>query len=289
MLQGELVLNEPLSNYTSWRAGGKADRLYRPKDLPDLLEFIRSLGVNEPVFWLGLGSNVLVRDGGIRGTVICTKGRLNEMRRMDSERIYVEAGVSCAKAAKFCDDLTGIEFLSGIPGTLGGALAMNAGAFGGEVWDWVEAVVTVDSTGSVKRRLRDEFKVGYRSVQGMSEGEHFLAAELRLKLGDRCDEHIKSLLLKRKQTQPLDLPSCGSVFRNPENDHAGRLIEASGLKGFAMGGARVSEKHANFIVNTGGASSSDIEALIFYVRDQVEKKTGIRLVPEVKIVGEAVL
>jgi UDP-N-acetylmuramate dehydrogenase len=250
--------------------------------------FLQMLPEDEPLFWLGLGSNLLVRDGGLRGTVICTKGRLKAMRRIDEARVYVEAGVPCAHAARFCAEqrLTGAEFLAGIPGTMGGALAMNAGAFGGETWSLVERVLTTDRRGVRRDRAAEDFVVGYRSVRGV-KGEWFLAAELKLTPGDpnASRERMKELLAKRAATQPTNQPSCGSVFRNPQGDHAARLIEACGLKGYCIGGACVSQKHANFIVNTGGATALDIETLIQHVREQVELKYAVRLEPEVRIVG----
>jgi len=288
-LRGELRQNEPLCDYTSWRVGGPAERLYLPADLDDLLCFLRTLPVDEPVFWLGLGSNLLVRDGGIRGTVVCTKNRLKGMRLLDGGRVYAEAGVPCALVARFCAEqgLGGAEFLAGIPGTFGGALAMNAGAFGGETWPLVDAVLTADRFGGVHRRAAEEYAVGYRTVQGLRD-EWFLAADLKLAAGDsgQSREHIKALLAKRAATQPVNQPSCGSVFRNPPGDHAARLIESCGLKGYRIGGACVSEKHANFIVNLGDATARDIERLIAEVRDEVQKQQGVSLVPEVRIVGE---
>jgi UDP-N-acetylmuramate dehydrogenase len=288
-LRGEWREHEPLSGHTSWRVGGPAERLYLPADLDDLLRFLRSLPADEPLFWLGLGSNLLVRDGGIRGTVICTKNRLKGMRLLGEERVYVEAGVPSALVARFCTDqgLLGAEFLAGIPGTFGGALAMNAGAFGGETWPLVEQLWAVDRLGHVRQRAAAEYKVAYRSVVG-PEGEWFLAAELKLHAGDTAQarEHIKTLLAKRAASQPVNQPSCGSVFRNPPNDHAARLIEACGLKGRRLGGACVSLKHANFIVNLGEATAADIERLIAIVQEQVRQQTGVSLEPEVRVVGE---
>jgi len=289
VVRGETFLSEPLCEYTSWRVGGPADRLYLPAGQDDLLCFLRSLPPQEPLFWLGLGSNLLVRDGGIRGTVICTKNRLRGMRLVNGERVYVEAGVPCALVARFGAEksLNGAEFLAGIPGTFGGALAMNAGAFGGETWPLVERVWTTDRFGNVHERTATEYQIGYRSVTG-PENEWFLAAELKLIPGDtgRSRERIKSLLAKRAATQPVSQPSCGSVFRNPPGDHAARLIESCGLKGHRMGGACVSEKHANFIVNLGDATALDIEALINKVRDEVRQQRGVSLEPEVRVVGE---
>jgi UDP-N-acetylmuramate dehydrogenase len=287
-LRGELRLNEPLSDHTSWRVGGPAERFYLPADRDDLVLFLRALPAGEPLFWLGLGSNLLVRDGGIRGTVVCTRNRLRVLRRAGENLVYAEAGVPCALVAKMCmeQELTGAEFLAGIPGTMGGALAMNAGAFGGETWNLVRRVTTVDRFGEVRDRAPADFEVGYRSVRG-PEGEWFLACELALAAGDGFAgrDRIKSLLARRNETQPTNLPSCGSVFRNPEGDYAARLIEATGLKGYCLGGAQVSEKHANFIINTGSATAADIEALILHVRAEVRRSQGRDLVPEVKVVG----
>jgi UDP-N-acetylmuramate dehydrogenase len=289
-LRGELRYDEPLARHTSWRVGGPARRFYRPADREDLLTFLRQLEPQEPLFWLGLGSNLLVRDGGFPGTVIATQGCLKRMQWLHADRLYAEVGVACAKIARTAARAgrCGVEFLAGIPGTLGGALAMNAGAFGGETWRRVVRVETVDRLGQVRRREPGDFEIGYRQVVG-AEGEWFLSAELSLASGDveATQREIKRLLERRAATQPTQLPSCGSVFRNPPGDHAARLIESIGLKGRRIGGAQVSEKHANFIVNTGAASAADIEQLIALVQDQVESATGIKLVTEVHRIGEA--
>ncbi len=290
-LRGRLKLNESMARHTSWRVGGPAERYYEPADLDDLAEFLSQQNENEPLMWLGLGSNLLVRDGGIRGTVIITSGLLNEIKLLDEGLVRAEAGVACAKVARFCarKQLVGVEFLAGIPGTMGGALAMNAGAFGGETWQHVAAVETIDLHGQRHLRKPDEFIIAYRHVTGVS-GEWFVAAHLRLQQGDSetATTHIKKLLERRNTTQPIGLPSCGSVFRNPLNDHAARLIEACGLKGACIGGACVSEKHANFIINTGTATAADVEALIARVAAEVESQHGVQLIREVHIVGEAV-
>ena len=288
-LRGEMRLNESMARHTTWRVGGPAERYYMPADVSDLSLLLSQLDENETLVWLGLGSNVLVSDEGIRGTVIATSGMLNEMAMLAPLRLRVESGVACAKVAKFCarNDLLGVEFLAGIPGTMGGALAMNAGAFGGEIWEYVTAVEVIDREGQVKLRQASEFSVGYRRVDGCDD-EWFIAAHLELKSGDgvKAAQHIKKLLERRGQTQPTGCPTCGSVFRNPENDFAGRLIEASDLKGYCIGGACISEKHANFIVNTGTASASDILALIKKVSLTVEQKFGVLLEPEVKLLGD---
>lgn len=286
--RGELRFDEPMDRHTSWRAGGKARRFYRPADLDDLCSFLASLDRHEPLLWLGLGSNLLVRDGGFPGTVIEVFGALNELEWLDAQLLRAGAGVSCAKVARTASraGLTGVEFLAGIPGTMGGALAMNAGAFGGETWAHVAAVETVDRSGVLHTRSPDEFQVGYRSVTGVAD-EWFVAAHLLLERGDaaQAQERIRQLLEKRGASQPVQQNSCGSVFRNPPGDHAARLIEACGLKGRRLGGAQVSEKHANFIINTGNASAADIETLLLQVQGTVEQQQGIRLEPEVRIVG----
>ncbi len=286
---GQLRYNEPLANYTSWRIGGVAERFYQPADKADLICFVQNLPENEPLFWMGLGSNLLVRDGGIRGTVINTKNRLKIMQRIDDETIYVEAGVPCALVAKFCAEqgLVGAEFLAGIPGTMGGALKMNAGAFGGETWKIVQNVEMLNRRGEVFTKSANEFEISYRHVN-LKNDEWFLATTLKLQRGDTSEsqQNIKALLAKRANSQPTNQPSCGSVFKNPTGDHAARLIEAAGLKGFKIGDAQVSEKHANFIINTGTATAADIEQLIAYVQTQVSKKHGINLQTEVCIVGE---
>ncbi|QPK62503.1 UDP-N-acetylmuramate dehydrogenase [Methylomonas sp. LL1] len=288
-LKGTLLNNEPLAKYTSWRVGGPAQQMYIPDDKADLIEFIASLPEDQSLFWIGLGSNLLVRDGGIRGIVINTRGRLKDMRLIDSERVYVEAGVPCAHVARFCSDLglTGAEFLAGIPGTMGGALKMNAGAFGGETWSIVDRVEMINQSGEVILRGKQEFDVAYRSVKGL-DNEWFLSAQLTLKKGDSeaSQQHIKALLEKRNTSQPTNKPTCGSVFKNPPGDYAARLIEACGLKGFAVGGAVVSEKHANFIENRGSATAADIETLIEHIQTQVRTQFGISLQTEVCRVGE---
>lgn len=289
-MKGQLLSNEKLAKYTSWRVGGCADRLYIPLDRDDLIEFVVQLPADEPVFWMGLGSNLLVRDGGIRGTVINTKGRLKAMRCTEYGLVYVEAGVPCAHVARFCAEqgLVGAEFLAGIPGTMGGALKMNAGAFGGETWSLVKQVDMLNAQGEVIVRDAKDFDVKYRSVKG-EEGEWFLSALLQLSEGDTIEsqQKIKGLLERRNQTQPTNQPSCGSVFKNPTGDYAARLIEQTGLKGYCIGGACVSEKHANFIVNLGNATAANIETLIHYVQTKVQEQHGVLLSTEVCMVGVA--
>ncbi len=288
-LRGELRHNEPMAAHTSWRVGGPAEHWYRPADLEDLRRFLAGLAANEPLLWVGLGSNLLVRDGGIRGTVILPFGGLDTLESAGDAQVLAGAGLSCAKVARFAvrQGLTGAEFLAGIPGTLGGALCMNAGAFGGETWAVVSEVQTVDRQGELHRRRREDYQIGYRSVIGAAD-EWFVQAQLQLQAGDSIagQAKVRGLLQQRAASQPTQLPSCGSVFRNPPDDFAARLIETAGLKGEQIGQAQVSQKHANFIVNLGGARATDIEALIRYVQQRVQECHGVRLETEVRIVGE---
>ena len=282
--------NEPLRKHTSWRVGGPADLFYEPTSVEDLQRTLADLPADMPVHWLGLGSNLLVRDGGIRGAVIATARLPRLLEKLDDARVRAGAGLACMLLAKQCVrwHLGPAVFFAGIPGTVGGALAMNAGAFGGETWNHVEAVDTLDRRGELRTRPRADFEISYRTVRGPS-AEWFLSATFRFDRDTSSSlDTIKTLLAKRNASQPLGVPSCGSVFRNPPGDFAGRLIEHAGLKGRRIGGAVVSEKHANFIVNAGKATAADIEALIDEVKATVLERTGVRLEPEVRIVGEHV-
>ncbi len=287
--RGELRLAEPLSRHTSWRVGGPADRYFEPADRDDLIGFARSLPADEPVLWLGLGSNLLVRDGGYRGTVISLHGALDRLLRQSEDRIHAEAGVHCARLAKFVEreQLAGLGFMAGIPGTVGGALAMNAGAWGGETWRVVAEVEALFRDGTARWLHPDEFVIAYRSVKPPPGFLGFLAARFRVFADDGSHATAtRESLARRKATQPVGKPSAGSTFRNPEGDHAARLIDQCGLKGHRIGGAQVSVQHANFIITEDGARANDVEALIGFVRDTVKQQTGIELEPEVKIVGE---
>ena len=290
-LRGEMRYDEPMSRHVSWRAGGSAKCYYLPADIEDLSVLLASLPDDEEILWLGLGSNTLVRDAGFDGTVIALQGVMNELERLDNDRVYVGAGVTGSKLARFCakHNLVGAEFFAGIPGLVGGALAMNAGAFGGETWRYVVSVETIDRNGNMHRRNADEYQVGYRSVSGPAD-EWFTAAIFQFEQGDgsAAGEAIRQLLARRAETQPMGTASCGSVFTNPENDHAARLIESCGLKGYRIGGAVVSQKHANFIINDNDASADDIESLIKYVQNAVLDQQGIELQTEVRVVGGAV-
>ncbi|HSI38183.1 MAG TPA: UDP-N-acetylmuramate dehydrogenase [Methylotenera sp.] len=286
---GKLLANEPMARYTSWRVGGKADQLYIPAGLDDLCTFLQSLPVTEPVHFIGLGSNLLVRDGGVRGTVVLMHNVLTDLR-MDGDLVYADAGVTCAKLAKFSAKQAkqGAEFFAGIPGTVGGALAMNAGCYGSETWNVVSRVTTINKQGQLHTRDAAEFIASYRHVDMPVSDEWFISAWFGLVAGDAHEsaQKIKALLAQRLSSQPLNLPSAGSTFRNPAGDFAARLIEASGLKGYIIGGAQVSEKHANFIVNIGGANALDIELLIKHMRETVLDKQGVVLQQEVKVIGE---
>jgi UDP-N-acetylmuramate dehydrogenase len=299
--RGTLEHNVAMSGYTSWRAGGPADHLYKPADLDDLCAFLATLPAEEPVHFVGLGSNLLVRDGGVRGTVIHLHGALKTLNYEERNGgntarfgvVYAEAGVASPKLARFAasHDLVGAEFLAGIPGTIGGALAMNAGCYGHETWSYVSRVLTVDHGGNVHKRTPREFQVAYRHVaSGEPHQEWFLAAWFLIPKGDgeAARAEIKQLLERRLASQPLDLPNAGSVFRNPPGDYAARLIESSDMKGYRIGDAQVSEKHANFIVNLGQATATDIEALIELVQARVKEKHGVELIREVRILGERV-
>jgi UDP-N-acetylmuramate dehydrogenase len=291
-LRGELRADEPMARHVTWRAGGPAKHAYFPADLEDLALFLRLVRADEPLLFVGLGSNLLVREGGFDGTIVFTHGALGRLEQREDGTIYAEAGVPAPKLARFAAGAgrEGAEFLSGVPGTVGGALAMNAGCWGGETWNIVARVTTVDRKGELRLREPADFRIGYRHA-GLREAtdEWFAAAHFRLSEGDgqASRDQIKELLEKRSASQPLQLPNAGSVFRNPEGDFAARLIEAAGLKGRAVGAAQVSEKHANFIVNPDGrASPTEIEALIDLVQAEVKQRFGVALRREVRIVGQ---
>jgi len=293
-LRGVLTLNAPLAPHTSWRAGGHADVAYVPADRDDLALFLRQLPIFESVTVLGLGSNTLVRDGGVRGAVVLLHNPGGMLAVADG-LVYAEAGVACPKLARFAarHGCAGAEFLAGIPGTVGGALAMNAGCYGGETWAQVAKVELATRDGGFVIRTPADYAVGYRSVKradGRAADGIFTAAWFRFAPGDgdAARARIRELLARRLGSQPLDQPNAGSVFRNPPGDHAARLIESAGLKGFSIGGARVSDKHANFIVNAERqASAADIERLIEHVQQVVATRTGVTLEREVRIIGDA--
>ncbi len=285
---GELRENEPMSRHTSWRTGGPAELFFRPASIEGLSQFLAELDPAIDVFWHGAGSNLLVRDGGIRGVVISAGRILRDIERVETYLVKAGSGVPCTQLARHCLrwEIGPSEFFAGIPGTVGGALAMNAGAHGGETWERVESVRSIDRQGEIHERAPAEYSVGYRSVKGPSN-EWFIEGTFRFEPDVKASrQNLDAMLERRKTTQPLGLPSCGSVFRNPPGDHAARLIEAAGLKGFRIGGAEVSSKHANFIINSDGATATDIEALIEHVRHTVREEHGVELLHEVRIVGE---
>ena len=290
--RGELRRDEPMAAHVSWRAGGAAARAYFPADLDDLALFLQDMRHDEPLLFVGLGSNLLVRDGGFDGTVVFTHAALGQMQFEPDALIYAEAGVPSPKLARYAasQGLVGAEFLAGIPGSLGGALAMNAGCYGGETWQHVQKVLMLNRYGERVERDAGDFHVAYRHV-GLHAAcdEWFVAAWLAFAPGDGAEarERMRVLLDKRGLSQPLNLPNAGSVFRNPPGDHAARLVEAAGLKAYSIGGARVSEKHTNFIVNPdSAATASEIEMLIDHVHACVQQKFGVDLQREVRIVGE---
>lgn len=287
-LSGRLLRDERMSRRTSWRVGGPARWFYVPADVDDLGEFLARVPHGMPIEWCGLGSNLLVRDGGFDGVVICTTKGLDELYRSDETGIYAEAGVPGAKVAKYAikNALCGAEFLAGIPGTVGGALAMNAGCFDCETWDIVSFADTINRNGRSRRRDESEFSRGYRFVQRMSD-EWYTGARFQLKPCDpeRGRANMKSLMKHRAQTQPIQTANAGSVFRNPPDDYAARLIETAELKNHAVGDARISQKHANFIENRGNATASDIEMLINHAIARVREVHGVELHPEVRIIG----
>lgn len=303
-LRGELRINESMRKHCSWKAGGSIRRFYIPADLNDLQYFLSLQNQHEPLYVIGLGSNLLVRDGGFAGTIVLTHSALSHIAiqpGLSGDLIDVEAGVAAPKLARFSarHDFEGAEFLAGIPGTVGGALAMNAGCYGSETWTHVAEVTTIDREGRLHIRTPQDFDISYRHVETHHTNpalslhplnEWFVSARFQFAKGNGVQslDKIKELLKRRIASQPLQQPNAGSVFRNPENDYAARLIESCGLKGLTMGQAQVSPRHANFIVNLGSASAGDIEALLIHVESCVLEHTGIRLQREVRIIGEEV-
>ena len=303
-LRGVLRRDEPMARHVSWRAGGRAKVFYQPANVPDLCLFLRSRPATEPILFVGLGSNLLVRDGGFDGSVVITHHALGGISPVqkpvsdtgeavsDTKRptFTAGAGVPAPHLARFAAKHGGKggEWMAGVPGTVGGALAMNAGCYGGETWEHVIVAETVDRDGNIRLRRPADYSIGYRHVELREGGEEwFLSGVFVFERGEEAPAmtRMKELLSKRVRSQPLNQPNAGSVFRNPPDDHAARLIESCALKGFTIGGAQVSPKHANFIVNLGHATAADIESLIDHVQNVVQVKTGIELVREVRIVG----
>jgi UDP-N-acetylmuramate dehydrogenase len=296
-LRGEVGLNEPLAGHTSFRIGGPADALVFPADRADLavlLRQVRDQGLASVV--LGAGTNLLVRDGGYRGVVISLR-RLDKVSITREYRsiggayavVVAEAGAPLARLLSFALEhgLRGMEFAAGIPGTVGGALCMNAGTAQGEIGDVVDSVTLLSPEGDEVLRHRDEMAFSYRSAQ-VPAGHVILEAKLVLRTGekDRIRSQVKESIRKRKERQPLDQPNAGSMFKNPLDEAAGKLIESAGLKGLTVGRAQVSEKHANFIVNLGGASAADVLKLMEIIKERVLEVHKVRLEPEIKVIGE---
>lgn len=288
-MKNKLHHNHSLAKYTSWKIGGPAEHFYQPVDLEDLALSLQTWQ-KDPITILGAATNVLIRDSGIKGLVIYLRNSLNNCQILDNLNLRVEAGVSIATLIKKCIDLgiTDAAFMAGIPGTVGGALKMNAGAYGDSIWNYIQAVETINRQGEIKLRSANEFKIGYRKIDGLENNEWFVAAHLVFNRStkEKAKQQVSAYLKKRENSQPLNLPSCGSVFRNPVGGYAARLIEKCGLKGKRIGGAQISEKHANFIVNLHHATAADVELLIQDIITTVQKSTGIKLFPEVHILGE---
>jgi UDP-N-acetylmuramate dehydrogenase len=293
-LAGVIRQDEPMAKHVSWRAGGSARTFYTPASVPDLCAFLRTRAADEPILFVGLGSNLLVRDGGFDGAVVFTHHALVGIEQQSGDArptFRVAAGVPAPHLARFVarHGGSGSEWMAGVPGTIGGALAMNAGCYGGETWNHVIAAETVDRTGNIRLRVPADYDVGYRHVAlKVAAEEWFLSGVFVFERGEQQASmaRMKTFLSQRVATQPLNQPNAGSVFRNPPGDHAARLIEASGLKGLTVGGAQVSPKHANFIVNVGGATAADIEGLMDVVQTTVRLRMGVDLVREVRVVGK---
>ena len=288
--EDQILLNEPMSRRTTFRVGGPADVLFLPEGEEQLIEALNAARTADvPVLVIGNGSNLLVRDGGIRGLVVALGEGMASIARVGDE-LTAWAGASLARVAAYAQaaGLSGLEFASGIPGTLGGGCRMNAGAYGGQLSDvLIDARVLLG--GEIRTMTRDELQMGYRTTLPLREGGIVLCARFGLREDDpeAILGRMKALNARRRDKQPLNFPSAGSVFKRPEGHFAGALIQDAGLKGRRVGGAQVSEKHAGFIVNAGGATAADVENLIRLVQDEVEAASGIRLETEVRILGEA--
>ena len=286
-LKGRLRKNISLKKYNTWKVGGNAEYFYEPYDLDDLIIFLK-LVKNQHVTFLGNGSNVLIRDNGIKGFVVCLKNSLNNFYIGNDGIFTFEAGLSCMKIAQISanQSFSGLEFLCGIPGTLGGALRMNAGCYGENIWKSVDSVVLINRSGNLKNKRREEFNIGYRNVD-LDDGSFFVSASFNLKKNrlNNSSDKIKELLKNRRISQPTGLPSCGSVFKNPDNDSAGKILDSLGLKGYRIGGAYVSKKHANFIITEKSAKSGDVEELISFIKHKALKEKKILLETEVKFIG----
>ncbi len=276
-----IKFNEPMSKHCSLRSGGMTSEFFLPEDINELSLFLKSNV--KPVLLVGLGSNLLVRDRGFNGVTIHTKN----LKELNITNKYIEsgAGTSLAKLSRFAQAKLkyGAEFLSAIPGSVGGALAMNAGAFGSEVWQYVVSVQTISLSGELQERFPNDYEINYRSVKHRFSDEFFIGARFDFNL-NKPNDNVRELLDKRNSSQPIGLPSCGSVFKNPKDNYAAKLIESSGLKGFCIGGACVSEKHANYIINQNNATALDIENLIIHIQNTVKTLHNVELETEIIII-----
>lgn len=282
--------NESMKKHTTFRVGGPADYFLTPESAAQVKEVIGFLKKNDlPYYVVGNGSNLLVGDKGFRGAIVQIYQKMNQIQA-DGEYIYVEAGALLSKiAAKALEQgLTGFEFASGIPGTLGGAVMMNAGAYGGEIKQVIQKATVLTPSGEVVELSVDEMELGYRSSVFSKNGDIVLNAVLKLEQGDKeaIRDRMDELKEQRVTKQPLEYPSAGSTFKRPEGYFAGKLIQDAGLRGFQVGGAQVSEKHCGFVINKDNATAADIISLMEQVSDKVEEQFGVRLEPEVKRLGE---
>lgn len=283
-----LRFDEPLSKHTSFRIGGPAEVMAFPQNADELAEILKvskELDIRTSI--LGAGTNVLAPDEGVAGLVICLKDSLNGIQELGGGRILVMAGVTMSRAAVFAANhgLAGMEFAHGIPGTIGGGVYMNAGAYGGEISQICESVTVVNREGQQQTLSRDEMCFRYRHSVLEESGAIVVSAVFRLEQDtpEAVKARMKELLAKRSASQPLDLPSAGSAFKRPVGGYAAALIDQAGLKGFQVGGAAISKKHAGFAVNLGGATANDVKSLLEQVSDQVFEATGIKLEPEIRI------
>ena len=302
MLYGELITlakslgavteeNAPMSKYTSFKTGGNADLFIIPASVDSLSQIIKKCkALNIKPFVMGNGSNLLVTDSGYKGVMIKIGSNLSSMKMLDENTIECESGVMMKALCNFALDnsLSGLEFAFGIPGNLGGAVYMNAGAYGGEMKDVLYSCTHIDSDGNIGTLTKDQLDLGYRRSAYTDNGYTIISATLKLQKGDKTEikEAMNDKLRRRKEKQPLEFPSAGSTFKRPEGYFAGALIEDCQLKGYTIGGAQVSEKHAGFVINRGGATSTDILNLIKHIQDTVFEKHGVKLETEVKIIGE---
>lgn len=287
---GNVFKDEPMKSHTTFRAGGPADWLVTPEEEEQVRELVKVLYKEKvPYYVIGNGSNLLVGDKGYRGVIIQLYKNMSEIR-VEGNTIYAQAGALLSKAAAEAlgCGLTGLEFASGIPGTLGGAVMMNAGAYGGEMKHVLKGALALTPEGSFKALPVEQMELGYRSSIFSKNGDIVLNAEMELKTGDPKEirAYMDELKEKRVTKQPLEYPSAGSTFKRPEGYFAGKLIQDAGLQGFQVGGAQVSEKHCGFVINKENATAADILSLIGQVSEQVEAKFGVRLEPEVKCIGE---